>query len=351
MIEHGTSEPEGGQPAGEPVRQAARGTAATALGLAKRIIGGRIIKFVFVALAVGIGGYEIYRQWGDIYHALARIGPVACLGAVAALLIMEFAALRSWQVLLAGLGSPLSIPVAGRIVFIGQLGKYIPGSVWPVLMQMQLGSAHRVPRARSASASLLTMLLSLLTGLLTALVTLPFGADSTQYLWVFLAAPLLVACLHPKVLNPLLRWAFKLTKRQGLDQPLTGRVLAHALAWSFAAWIFNGLQIWVLTAKLGAPLGRAFLLAIGGYAFAWCVGFLVIFASAGLGIRELLLIAALAPLVGTGPATAVALVSRVATTATDLIVAGAAAFRGPDVPTGEPDASGTLEPEPAAASE
>jgi uncharacterized membrane protein YbhN (UPF0104 family) len=109
-------------------------------------------------------------------------------------------------------------------------------------------------------------------------------------------------------------------------------VLARALAWSFTAWGFNGLQIWLLTVRLGAPLGQAVLLSLGGYAFAWCVGFLVIFAPAGAGIRELLLVAALAPMLGTGAATAVALVSRVVTTASDLLVAGAAAFRRPRPP-------------------
>ncbi len=76
------------------------------------------------------------------------------------LLVMQYATLRQWQALLAGLGSPLRTTTAGRIFFIGQLGKYIPGSVWPVLTQMELGARAKVPRSRSASASILTMILS-----------------------------------------------------------------------------------------------------------------------------------------------------------------------------------------------
>jgi glycosyltransferase 2 family protein len=309
------------------------------LGVAKRVIGGRTAKLVFVVIAAGAGGYEIYRQRDAIRHALDQIGPLATIAALGAVLLYEAAALRTWQVLLAGLGSRLPVTVAGRIFFIGQLGKYLPGSVWPVLMQMELGAAYKVPRARSASAAVLTLLLSLLTGLVTALVTLPFGAHSTRYLWVFLAAPVLVACLHPRVLNWLLGLASKVTRRPAPQEPLTGRVLAHATAWAFAAWIFSGLQIWILTARLGAPLGRSALLALGGYAFAWCAGFLVVFASAGIGVREVLLVATLSPMIGTGPATAVALVSRVVTTAGDLIVAGAAAFRRPRFPAGQRDSA------------
>ncbi|HEX9041710.1 MAG TPA: lysylphosphatidylglycerol synthase domain-containing protein [Trebonia sp.] len=293
--------------------------------LAKRVLGSRLLRWGVVAAAVGVGAYEISSEWREVHHALDQIGVLASFEALLALLVMQFATLRVWRVLLAGLGSPLRSAVAGRILFIGQLGKYIPGSVWPVLAQMELGARAKVPRPRSASASILTMLLSLLTGLLVAAVTLPFAQRDEQYLWVFLAVPVVAVCLHPKVLNPLLNKLFKVIKRPPLDRPLTGRVLAHALAWSFTSWIFNGLQIWILAEKFGAPAGKTILLALGGYAFAWCAGFLFVIAPAGAGIREALLITFLTPVIGSGPAWAVTLCSRAVNTVSDLLVAGIAA--------------------------
>jgi hypothetical protein len=216
-------------------------------------------------------------------------------------------------------------------MLIGQLGKYLPGSIWPVLAQMELGTAHRVPRHRSATASVLTMLLSVLTGLLTALVTLPFVAGSTPYLWAFLAAPILLVCLHPRVLNRVLAPLLRLARRPPLEQPLTGRAVAAALAWAFASWVGYGLQIWLLATRVGLSYGTGALLATGAFAFAWCVGFLVVFAPAGAGVREVLLVTMLGPVVGTGAATAVALVSRVVMTVADLLTAAVAATcsRGP----------------------
>jgi hypothetical protein len=73
------------------------------------------------------------------------------------------------------------------------------------------------------------------------------------------------------------------------------------------------------------------------------VGFLVVFAPAGAGVREVLLIAALRPVLGTGAATAVALVSRGAMTAGDLLTAGLAAgfSRGSGLAAPEPPPSAT----------
>jgi glycosyltransferase 2 family protein len=314
----------------------------------KRLIGSRLLKWAVVVIAIAIGAYEIAKEWHEVHQALGQIGLLACLWALLALLVMQFATLRAWLVLLAGLGSPLPHVAAGRILFIGQLGKYIPGSVWPILAQMELGARANVPRTRSASASVLTMLLSLFTGLLVAMVTLPFVRHDSHYLWVFLAIPLVVVVLQPRVLNPLLNKLFKLAKRPPLDRPLTGRVLVHSIAWSLTAWIFNGLQIWFLAEKFGAPAGKTALLALGGYAFAWCVGFLVVIAPAGAGIRDTLIVAALAPVIGSGPALAVALVSRAVNTVSDLLVAGAAAAsrrRGGDPAGGSGGKGATVLPD------
>ena len=299
------------------------------MGIVKRLLGSRWLKWAVVVIAVGIGAYEIDKEWHQVRHALDQIGPLASFEALLALLVMQVATLCQWQALLAGLGSPLHTGTAGRIFFIGQLGKYIPGSLWPILTQMELGARANVPRSRSAGASVLTMIVSLATGLLVAAATLPFAHYSAGYDWVFLLVPVILVCLYPKVLNPLLNRLFKLTKRPGLDQPVTLTMLSKALAWSIVAWLANGVQIWILADKLGAPIDRTILIALGGYAFAWCVGFVIVFAPAGAGARDALLILALSPLIGRQAALAVALVSRAVNTISDLLVAGtAAATRG-----------------------
>ena len=120
--------------------------------LAKRVLGSRLLKLAVVVVAVGIGAYEISKEWREVHHALGQIGVLACFEALLVLLVMQFATLRQWQSLLAGLGSPLRTTTAGRIFFIGQLGKYIPGSVWPVLTQMELGARAKVPRRAVGAA-------------------------------------------------------------------------------------------------------------------------------------------------------------------------------------------------------
>jgi uncharacterized membrane protein YbhN (UPF0104 family) len=325
MPDQPVDSPAGDQTAGPDGVPARRGW----VGTARRILSGRAVRYGFVVVAVGLGAYAVISQWQSVRSAMVEIGPLPTIGAMVAVLAGLVCAMFQWRVLLSSLGSRLPVRAAAKIVFVGQLGKYLPGSIWPVLAQMELGTAHRVPRTRSATASVLTMLISLLGGLLAALITLPFlSGEAAGYRWAFLAAPVLIACVHPKVLNPLLTKLLKLAKRPPMERPLTGRAVLLSLAWALGSWFCYGIQIWLLAVRLGAPEGRTLLLAIGGFAFAWCVGFIIVFAPAGAGVRDVLLIALLGPVVGTGPATAVALVSRILMTAGDLITAGISAWSG-----------------------
>lgn len=294
------------------------------LSVLTRVAGSRSVRWGFIALALALAGYALARDWAPVRGALANLGFWAVAGALLSVLLAYAVTVQVWRLLLASLGSPLPYPAAAKVLLVGQIGKYVPGSIWPVLASMELGRAHQVPRSRSASASILQMLISLITGLLTALVTLPFVAGPMPYRWALLGAPILLVLLYPRVLNALIGRVLRMVRQPPLDQPLTVSTLLRAMTWSFGSWICYGLQIWILATRLGAPPGKAALVALGGFAFAWSVGFIVVFAPAGAGVRDVLLLVSLSPVLGTADGTAVVLVSRLATTVADLVSAAVA---------------------------
>jgi hypothetical protein len=311
------------------VRQPTDDTAAAGrrspVALVKAAFGSTALRVGFVVVAVGLGAYAVVSQWSQVRSSFAQmgVGMIAAALALALLISMEV-----WRSLLTAAGSRVPFPSATRIFFVGQIGKYLPGAVWPVLAQMELGQAHRIPRRRSATVAVVTLLVSLVSGLLVATVAILGHSAAKGYAWAFLAVPVLLVGLHPRVLNPLIDRLLRLARRPALEVPLTGRAILTATLWSLLAWVVNGTHVYLLSVSLGAPAGRTALLAIGGFAFAWCVGFLVVFAPAGAGVRDVILVASLSPVLDVGQATAVALVSRVLTTVADLLCAGIAAWFG-----------------------
>jgi hypothetical protein len=315
-------------------------SAKRALGTVLRAVESRTFKLLFVLAMVGLGVYAVVSQWTDFSNGIDQLGVVAAIEALACVLLGLALNLEVWRSLLTAAGSKLPARASARIFFIGQLGKYVPGSVWPVLTQMELGRTYKVPRQRSATTAMLAMMIGLTSGLLATVVGLPFmgGGSAREYWWTFLFIPVMLVCLHPKVLNPVIARGLRLMRKPAPETPLTFRVIGTAIGINLAAWFCNGLQIWVMTARLGVHGSGALLAAVGSYALAWCVGFLVILAPAGAGIRELILVAELTPLLhgNAGAATAIALVSRGVTMLADLAGAGLAALlgRGTAVPVG-----------------
>lgn len=296
----------------------------------RRLAASRVLRIGVALVAVGLGVLAVARRWEDVRSAAEQLRPGVSALALVMVLAGLFSSMLSWRALLADLGSPLPVRVAMRVFFLGQLGKYLPGSVWWLVGQMELGSDRDVPRRRTAATGVLTVLLSLGAGLAVAVLTLPLlsSAAAGRYWPVLLLLPVLLTGLHPRVLNPVLARVLRLARREPPERPLSGRGVATSFGWAVLAWVAFGAQVAVLVDGLGASGARAILLCVGGFALAWSIGFLAVIVPAGIGVREAALVAALAPVLRAGPALVAAVLSRVLMTAGDLIWAGGAMLGG-----------------------
>ncbi len=292
------------------------------------MLSSRVVRIGFVVVAATLGVVAIARQWDGIREAVTRLSPAAMGAALLAVMGALLLSMVLWRLLLAGLGSPLPYVLSARVLFVSQLGKYVPGTVWPMLAQMEIGRDHGVPRRRSVTVFVLLMLFTFATGLLVATGTLPLvGAEELRrFRWIFLLTPALLVLLHPRVLNPLLDRLLRMTRRPGLEVPLTFGVSCRAVLAGIAQWVAYGVHVWVLGVQLGADPAAMAPLAVGGFALAWCVGYLGVITPAGLGVREVALVAILSPVLPPADAIVLALASRVIITVADLLLAGAAAL-------------------------
>ena len=246
----------------------------------------------------------------------AAVSGVLCLLALVASMLM-------WRSLLAAVGQPLGLVTAARLYFLTQIGKYLPGSVWPVVAQIELGRERGVPAHLSGLAAAMNLLLGIASGIVVGLGCLLASTGSVgEYWWLLLPLAALLVLLHPRALRLAVSTLLRLTRRPVVDVEVRASGMLAAGGWSLVMWALFGLHIHVLVASL--PGGGDLLRSVGAYALAWVAGFLVFFAPAGAGARELTLVVLLAPPLGRPEALAVAVVSRVIGVAGDLVVAGAA---------------------------
>jgi glycosyltransferase 2 family protein len=288
----------------------------------RAIAGAVVIVVVVVAAAVAV-----YREWHSFADTLRRVGAGSMILSLLAGLVGVAATFPMWREVLHGLGVTMPWGTGSRIFFTSQLGKYLPGSVWPVVMQMEAGRARGASRRTMLAANLITLVMSCTLGLIVACVLLPlYDAHALRkYWWALLALPFLVALLHPRAMPALLDRAFALIGRAPLGERLDVSSELRAAGWSLLSWLGLGAHLAVLCVALGHGGISTFLLATGGMALAFSLGVLFIPAPAGAGVRDVVLTLVLRTMFSSGQALAVVVASRVILIVCDLVLAAVAA--------------------------
>jgi len=283
------------------------------------------MKLGFLIAVVGFGIVFVADRWADLAAALHRLSPA--LVAVAFLVGVLGAGLPmlAWRTIVADLGSPLAWPDAGRVFYISQLGKYLPGSVWTLLAQVELGRELKVPRKVSACAGILALVVSLAVGLGLAALLLPFAVPEAvhRFWWILFVIPVLFAVLHPRIFGGILDLVLRLVRHEPLAVRPSYRGNLHAAGWMAVSWTVLGVHVWLLVVGLGGAPIRSLPITVGGFALAFCLGVLFIPAPAGAGIRDIALGIVLGTVITSSGAVTVALVSRVMVALADFLLAGA----------------------------
>jgi hypothetical protein len=308
-----------------------------------------------VALAVAaVLALVVHDQGADLRRELGRLSLANAAAALALGLAGVAMSLLSWRSALAALGARLPLRACAEVFFPSQLGKYLPGSVWPLVAQVQLGQRFGVARTRMAAGSLLALGLSVVVASLMGAVLLPVlaghgDADRVVAVAVVVVVVVGLAFLHPRILGPVLDRALRLLRRDPVGTP-DGREIVRAVAASALSWLLFGAHVAVLAHGLGGS-GRAVLIALFGMPLASAAGVIVVIAPAGAGVRETILVLLLRGRLGVEAATALVLLSRGLLTVADVLAAACGgllrlAHRGGSrPPTGAPELSPTHDPD------
>lgn len=287
-----------------------------------RVVLGRVVRYGwFLLLAVGLA-FALRDRWAEVRDQLAMIDPPMLAVAAMAGLAGVGASSGIWHQMLLAVGADLPLRTSLRIFYVGQVGKYLPGAVWPAVTQAALAREHGVAPRASVTAVTLFLWIHLVTGggiavaVLASTGQLPAAA--------LLAVPIAVFLLVPSVLGWCLQTALRMLRRRPLEQVPNGHRIAAAVGWAAVMWTLYGVHVQVLTAAVDDPISP--ILGTGVFAASWVVGFVLVIAPAGAGPREAAMVALL-PLVST-PGLLVALVSRLVLTVADAVWAVVTAIAG-----------------------
>ena len=289
------------------------------LGLAARIALTVIVTW-FILDRVGLTLAEL-RAWPDL---LARPRLVPLIAATLVLLATYAVSCLIWRGMVAGLGGP-RIPArdAVSIFMIANLGRYVPGKVWSIAGMAALAKGKGVPVAVSATSAVVMQGVGLMAAGAIGLGAFAAGPDPLPR-WglagaVTAGALLLLFLAVPSLFRRAVALWFRVV-RTAAPSSLSPALVLRWLLQVIAAWVGVGASFWLFAASMGVELSP--VRAASAFAAAYVAGYLVLFAPAGVGVRESFLVVFLAPALGSGPATVLAIAARLWMTAADVVPAG-----------------------------
>lgn len=291
---------------------APRRTRLRALTLVLRLVG-----IAAALLAVGLCGRIIVSEWPTISRSLATADLRLLVAAfIAGAVGMWLLAVLWWRCLRV-FRARRPLRSVSAWYFAGELGKYLPGGIWPVVGRGELARRDGVARATAYATTLVSLAVMCVGAGIAGGILVPFfafdGGRLGPELLIVALIPAGVIGVHPKLFGAALRWLGRISKgRIDIAAP-RWRDMLGLIALATPTWLAIGGASVLIAEALGyqfQPARVAFAAIV-----AWIIGFLAVPVPAGAGVRELLFVLVCG--LGVGPATAVAAVARVFLLAVD----------------------------------
>ena len=257
-----------------------------------------------------------------------RPRPVPFVSSCALLVVGYLWSASLWGRLVRDLGGPrLPVWTAIRVFMVANLGRYVPGKVWQIAGLAYLAKREGVQAGVATGAAILGQGIALLAAVLVGIGAL-FGANDLwqQIGWVGLVAgigaalAIITVVVVPRLFRHVVAFWFRITRTdppgEGLGSGNAGLrwLILYVLNWGIYATAF-----WLLYLSFGE--WRTFLEVGPAFAAAYVAGYVVIFAPAGAGIREGVLVVLLQPVMAGENAFVLAVIARLWTTTVELILA------------------------------
>lgn len=282
-----------------------------------------------LGIAIGVAGVafvvqRIIRDRAEIADALAAAAPAwLVVGGVAGSVAMTLIGVN-WIGIIRHGGAIVRWRRGLSWFFVGQLGKYVPGGIWPIVGQAELAHRGATPRPVAYASTAMSMVATFLGAATVGAATGLIAPTASRWIPALLAtgvAAVAVLVSAPPARRAADRVAHRVTRRE-LRLP-EARWFAVVVARHLPVWLaFAGMNVFSVVA-LGVDVDtRLVVQLVFVTCVSWMAGFVIVGVPGGIGVRETIFISMMTAPLGAGVAVAAAVLSRVVSIVVDLAGAG-----------------------------
>lgn len=282
-----------------------------------------------VGLLIGLAGIAfvvrtLISKWDEVVDTFSQVETTPLLLSLLLGLFAMTSIGAVWVSMLQHRGHHIRHREAMSWYFTGQLGKYVPGGIWPIVGRGELAARSGIPRIDAYASTGL----SLVTTYLGAVVTIALSGLLSGDRYALSALIILglgsgyIIFSNQRLRRIALGFVTKLSPNaQALTDP--NRLVQLAFT-HVPAWVLMSLSTSVTASAFGIDISLIDMLFITSAS--WFVGFVVIGVPGGIGVREAVFTSLATGIIGAPAAVSLALMSRLVFIAVDVVGAAASSL-------------------------
>lgn len=280
---------------------------------------------VLAAALIGFVGRSVFVNWTELgtLDLTFHVRPLWIVAAALMVWLTYGLLIEAWRRIILGWNQALDYRPALRIWCLSNLGRYLPGKVWSVAALAVLAQRAGVAGWASAGSAVVMQVIAIGTGALVVGVGAPGAVTPLALAGALCLAGLAIGAL---VWKPMLGYLVHLARPGAQFRALPVSAALLAAAATLTSWITYGIAFWMLARGIFDGVHLSAIQATGVFAAGYIVGLMALFAPGGIGVRELVFVALLAPVVGNGGALALSIAARLLLTGTEASAALVALF-------------------------
>jgi uncharacterized membrane protein YbhN (UPF0104 family) len=271
------------------------------------------ITFSIKAILILVVCYFVYlklsENWADVIQYDWSINYelllLSLLVHLFALLIMSYV----WVILISGFGYNVKLKDAFKISYIANLGRYIPGRIWPVFGMAYLAKQIKIEEQTSITSWIVAQFFSLPSAFLLGVVCVLLSPELLDQAGQFLSGSFYLISLLIIILSLLmiffpakalgfLNILLRKFKKPEVSFELSVKTALSIYVGYIIGWFVYGLSFWLLIISVTSNFDISLITAVGSFVLAYQIGYLAIITPGGIGVRELVLTVILNPYLG-----------------------------------------------------
>ncbi|MBD3218890.1 MAG: hypothetical protein GF310_11485 [candidate division Zixibacteria bacterium] len=255
----------------------------------------RLIKYILITLILYFIYKQISSQWEQVQAYEWKINWLTFAASIVILWIGLFIKSASLKLILSSFNVELPILRAFRIMYLSNLGRYVPGKVVQFIGIMYLAKQDGIKEDVAITSFFLYQIFDTCAGIFVVFISfflLGLSYDNiSQYLPVIIILGVLIVftmiiLMRPEYLAKVMNFVRVRFKRPLVEFKLQKSIGLKLLFIYFAVWIIFGVSFYLFIQAVTEAPSDYFIESCFIYTASYLIGYWALFAPGGIGVRE-----------------------------------------------------------------